>query len=80
MIHLPRTKEGLISILYWLSEGQMERLRPYFPKSQGVPFVDSRRALTGVIFINHNGLRWRDEPAEYGPPPQDHLQQLEEAE
>ena len=67
MIHLPRTKEGLISILYWLSESQMERLRPYFPKSHGVPFVDNRRVLTGVIFINHNGLRWRDAPAEYGP-------------
>lgn len=22
----------------------------------------------GIIFINHNGLRWRDPPKEYGPP------------
>jgi hypothetical protein len=25
----------LMSNLYWLSESQMERLRPYFPKSRG---------------------------------------------
>ncbi len=24
--------------------------------------------LSGIIFINRNGLRWRDAPAEYGPP------------
>ena len=56
-----------MSNLYWLSEGQMERLRPYFPKSHGVPRVDDRRVLSGIIFINRNGLRWRDAPAEYGP-------------
>ncbi len=26
--------------LYWLSEAQAERLRPYFPKSHGVLRVD----------------------------------------
>ncbi|MFQ3253843.1 MAG: transposase [Loktanella salsilacus] len=67
MIHLPRTKEGLMSNLYWLSEGQMERLRPYFPKSHDVLRVDDRRVLSGIIFINRNGLRWRDALAEYGP-------------
>lgn len=55
-----------MSNLYWLNEGQMERLRPYFPKSHGVPRVDDRRVLSGIIFINRNGLRWRDAPAEYG--------------
>ena len=24
--------------------------------------------LSGIIFINRNGLRWRDAPREYGPP------------
>ncbi len=56
-----------MSNLYWLSEGQMERLRPYFPKSHGMPRIDGRRVLSGIIFINRNGLRWRDAPAEYGP-------------
>jgi len=67
MIHPPQTKGGMVSNLYWLSEAQMERLRPYFPKSHGVPRVDDRRVLSGIIFINRNGLRWRDAPREYGP-------------
>ena len=55
-----------MSNLHWLSEAQMARLRPYFPKSHGVPRVDDRRVLSGIIFINRNGVhdvsgRW---PAE----------------
>uniref|UniRef100_UPI003CF4BF2A IS5 family transposase n=1 Tax=Brevundimonas sp. TWP2-3-4b1 TaxID=2804580 RepID=UPI003CF4BF2A len=45
----------------------MERLRPHFPKSHGRPRVDDRRVLSGIIFVNRNGLRWRDAPAAYGP-------------
>ena len=56
-----------MSNLYWLSEDQMTRLRPYFPKSRGKARVDDRRVLSGIIFINRNGLRWCDAPAEYGP-------------
>jgi hypothetical protein len=52
---LPQTVEGFMSNLYWLSEDQMARLRPYFPKSHGVPSVDDRRVLSGIIFINRNG-------------------------
>ncbi|MEP4336915.1 MAG: IS5/IS1182 family transposase, partial [Roseobacter sp.] len=36
-----------MSNLYWLTEDQMERLHPYFPKSHGVPRVDDRRVLSG---------------------------------
>ncbi len=32
----------------------------------GKPRVDGRRVLSGIIFINRNGLRWRDAPKEYG--------------
>jgi transposase len=46
----------------------MERLSPYFPKSRGRARVDDRRVLSGIIFINRNGLRWYDAPAAYGPP------------
>jgi transposase len=45
----------------------MARLQPFFPKSHGRPRVDDRRVLSGIIFINRNGLRWRDAPREYGP-------------
>ena len=58
----------IMSNLYWLSEAQMERLRPHFPKSRGRSRVDDRRVLSGIIFINRNGLRWCDAPVEYGPP------------
>jgi len=53
---------------YWLTDAQMRRLEPFFPKSHGKSRVDDRRVLSGIIFINRNGLRWRDAPAEYGPP------------
>jgi transposase len=45
----------------------MARLEPYFPKSHGRPRVDDRRVLSGIIFVNRNGLRWRDAPKDYGP-------------
>ena len=53
---------------FWLSRAQMRRIEPFFPLSHGVPRVDDRRVLSGIIFVIRNGLRWRDAPAEYGPP------------
>ncbi len=52
-----------MSDLYRLTDEQMARLEPYFPKSHGRPRVDDRRVLGGIIFVNRNGLRWRDAPA-----------------
>lgn len=54
--------------LSWLTDQQMERLRPFFPKSHGKLRVDNRRMLSGIGFVNRNGLRWREAPAAYGPP------------
>ena len=56
-----------MSDLIWLSEAQMRRIEPYFPLSHGVPRVDDRRILSGILFVIRNGLRWRDAPREYGP-------------
>ena len=56
-----------MSNLFWLTDAQMARLQPFFPKSHGVRRVDDRRVLSGIIFINRNGLRWCDAPKEYGP-------------
>jgi transposase len=56
-----------MSDLYWLSDAHMSKLEPFFPKSHGKPRVDDKRVLSGIIFINRNGLRWRDAPAVYGP-------------
>ena len=56
-----------MSNLFWLTDAQMARLEPVFSKSHGRPHVDDRRVLSGIIFINRNGLRWCDAPKEYGP-------------
>ena len=53
--------------LIWLSEAQMRRIESYFPLSHGVPRVDDRKVISGIIFVIRNGLRWRDAPVDYGP-------------
>ena len=55
-----------MSDLFWLSDAQMARLEPYFPKSHGKPRVDDRRVLSGIILFNLHGLRCWVVPAEYG--------------
>ena len=45
----------------------MLRIKPYFQLSHGVPHVDERRIISGIIFVTSNGLRWRDAPAADGP-------------
>src|SRR3546814_18218979 len=63
------TRGGVaMSDLIWLSEAQMRRIEPYFSLSHGVPRVDDRRIVSGIIFVIRNGQRWRDAPSEYGPP------------
>ena len=56
-----------MSDLIWLTEAQMRKIEPYFPLSHGVPRVDDRRIISGIIFVIRNGLRWRDAPVGYGP-------------
>ena len=46
-----------MSDLYWLTDAQMSKLEPCFPKSHGKPRVDDQRVLSEIIFINRNGLR-----------------------
>ena len=53
--------------LVLLSEAQIRRIEGYFPLSHGVPRVDDRRVISGIVFVIKNGLRWRDAPKEYGP-------------
>ena len=52
---------------FWLSKGQLTRISPYFPLSHGVPRVDDRKVISGIIHVIRNGLRWRDAPEVYGP-------------
>lgn len=53
--------------IYWLSKEYSDRIKPYFPFPHGVPRVDDRRVISGIIHVLKRGLQWRDVPAEYGP-------------
>ena len=48
--------------LFLLSERQMARISPFFPLSHGVPRVDDRRVVSGIVYVIRNGLQWKDAP------------------
>ena len=53
---------------YWLSDEQFNKIKPLLPnKPRGVPRVDDRRVLSGIVFCLMRGYRWSDVPSEYGP-------------
>ena len=43
--------------MFLLSEAQMRRIEPFFPLSHGIPRVDDRRVISGIVFVIRNGLR-----------------------
>nr|WP_194300416.1 IS5 family transposase [Acetobacter farinalis] len=45
----------------------MKRIEPFFPLTHGVPRVDDRRVLSGIVYVIRNGLQWKDAPIAYGP-------------
>lgn len=51
-----------------LSDAQWERLKPLLPQdTRGVPRVDDRRVISGIVQVLRSGGRWVDAPAVYGP-------------
>ena len=52
---------------FWLSDEQVARVAPHFPRSRGKARVDDRRVLSEIIHVQRNGLRWCDAPTVYGP-------------
>jgi len=58
---------SIMSDLFWLSRKQLNRIKPYFPYSHGIPRVDDLRVVSGIIHVIKRGLQWRDAPQEYGP-------------
>ena len=62
-----------MSELFLLSKDQMARISPHFPLSHGVPRVNDRRVVSGIIYVIRNGLQWKDAPQALRPP-QDALQ------
>ena len=53
--------------LLYLSESQLERIKPFFPRSHGAPRVDDRRVVSDIIYVIKHGLQWKDVPDEYRP-------------
>jgi transposase len=41
--------------LFLLRERQMARISPYFPLAHGVPRVDDRRVVSGIVYVIRNG-------------------------
>jgi transposase len=50
-------KEALVRRLYLLSERQMAQISPYFPRSHGVPRVDDRRVVSGIVYVIKNSMQ-----------------------
>src|SRR3954466_13145742 len=53
--------------LFLLSARQMARISRHFPLPHGVPRVDDRRVVSGIVYVIRNGLQWKDAPRAYGP-------------
>lgn len=56
-----------MSELFLVSVGQMARISPFFPLEHGVPRVDDRRVVSGIVYVIKHGLQWKDAPKGYGP-------------
>ena len=41
--------------LFWLTEKQLALIDPFFPLARGVPRVDDRRVVSGIILVIKNG-------------------------
>ena len=53
---------------FWLTAEQFSRLEPLLPTdTRGMPRVDDRRVISGIIHVLKSGGRWVDAPDVYGP-------------
>lgn len=53
---------------YDLTDFEWRVIKPLLPnKPRGVPRVDDRRVLNGIIWVLRSGAPWRDLPERYGP-------------
>lgn len=58
-----------MSRLFWLSDDAWSAIEPQLPKNlSGARRVDDRRVISGILHVLKTGCRWKDCPAEYGPP------------
>ena len=53
---------------YDLTDFEWSVIEPLLPnKPRGVPHVDDRRVLNGIMWVLRSGAPWRDLPERYGP-------------
>jgi transposase len=53
---------------FWLNDEQFSRLHPLLPTdTRGMPRVDDRRVISGIVHVLRSGCRWVDAPPVYGP-------------
>ena len=53
---------------FLLDDRQWSRLASLLPTdTRGVPRVDDRRVISGIVHVLRSGCRWKDAPASYGP-------------
>lgn len=53
-----------MSDVFMLTRQQLNRIKPYFPVSHGIPREDDRRVLSGIISVIRYGLQWKDTQTE----------------
>ncbi|AVD70989.1 hypothetical protein CAY53_05435 [Desulfobulbus oralis] len=51
-------KEDAMSQLFSLSAEQLGGIKPFFPRSHGIPQVDDLKG--GIIYVIKHGLQWKD--------------------
>jgi mannitol 2-dehydrogenase len=54
--------------LFWFGDEQWLKVAPHLPTNQrGPKRHDDRRILSGIMYVQKVGCRWKDCPSEYGP-------------
>ena len=53
---------------YALTDREWNMIQPILPsKPRGIPRVDDRRVINGILWVLRSGAPWRDLPDRYGP-------------
>jgi transposase len=62
------SKLGAPNMRYELADYEWIAIKPMLPnKPRGVPRVNDRRVLNGILWVLHSGAPWRDLPEMFGP-------------
>jgi putative transposase len=49
---------------FGLTMAQLKGIERFFPRMRGIPRVDDRRVVSGIVHVIRSGLRWRDAPGD----------------